>query len=174
MQARTVSALVVLVLTGFLVSSARAQTAVAEVSGGPAWVNGLGVHNSAWHLGGSGELRAGVLGFGAGLDYIYLPRASRTHPQGGGKSRCGYHRRHHQWRLSLSRTGHAPAAHATIHDCRHDFHARTRSAPMFNVAGGIDWWATRRAGVRMEVRNQFVGVPTMPVMLGARVGLVLR
>lgn len=45
---------------------------------------------------------------------------------------------------------------------------------MFNVAGGIDWWATRRAGVRMEVRNQFVGVPTMPVMLGARVGLVLR
>jgi hypothetical protein len=39
---------------------------------------------------------------------------------------------------------------------------------MILLSGGFDWWTSRRAGIRVEVRGQF------PIMLGVRAGLVLR
>ena len=40
--------------------------------------------------------------------------------------------------------------------------------PMLHFAGGVDWWATRRVGLRTEVRTQF------PFMWTFRSGLVFR
>jgi hypothetical protein len=43
-----------------------------------------------------------------------------------------------------------------------------------NVGGGIDWWTKDRRGVRLEVRDQFLGEFGNSQVVTARVALILR
>lgn len=169
------AASVVLIVAASNVRSAAAQTATADVSGGPAWVNQIGVHNSSWHLGGNPEVRSGAVGFGGGLDYIYLPLARRRYPHGGSESPAA-------GILAVSFHGAYHFHEREMHDRRAQpfmnvgmtFMLEREALPMFSIAGGVDWWATRHAGLRFEVRDQFVGLPMIPAILGVRFGVVLR
>lgn len=157
-------------------TSASAQPAIAYASAGPALVSGIGNHDIAIQAGGGAEVLSGSIGFGGGLDYVYFPLAERMF----------------NGRVTAS----SPAAHALMPHAQVTYHfgepnvlqgyddvRRVRPFvsggfsfltgggemwPLLHVTGGVDWWTTRRAGLRVEVREQWGG------MLTVRGGIVLR
>jgi hypothetical protein len=149
---------------------AQAQGALGYVFGGPVLVRNVGVHNSAWQIGGGGELLNGPLGLGGGIDYVYFPEANRTFDGGRGQS------------SSPANSTAIIAGGATYYFGGTVIARRVRPFmtagvtylldpdpyPMLHASGGFDWWATRRAGIRFEVREQFAS------MLVIRCGLVFR
>ena len=163
------AALVVLVAMGAEPATVGAQTAgFGYAFGGPAWVQ-VGITDSAWHIGIGGERLSGAVGIGAELGYVYLPPAEETFPGGGAFSPGG------------------GGATLSVNGSYHFGGRRTgtRSARPFvtggityvvgafllpDFGGGLDWWVTRRAGLRFEVREQVIVSP----MLGFRGGVVFR
>ena len=165
------AALVVLVAMGAEPATVGAQTAgFGYAFGGPAWVQ-ASIRDSAWHIGIGGERLSGAVGIGAELGYIYVPPAEETFPGGGGAFSPG-----------------GGGATLSVNGSYHFGGRRTgtRSArpfmtggvililvypfPSWNAGGGLDWWLTRRAGLRFEVREQVIRSP----MLGFRGGVVFR
>ena len=164
------AALVVLLAMCANPATLGAQTAgFGYAFGGPVLVQ-AGIRDSAWHVGGGGEKLSDPVGIGAELGYVYSPPVEKTFP-GGSAS--------------------APALSAATLSVNGSYHfagwrTATRSArpfmtggvifilgypfPSWNAGGGLDWWLTRRAGLRFEVREQIIG----PAMLGFRSGVVFR
>ncbi len=157
-------------------SPASAQPAIAYASAGPALVSNIGNHDVAVQAGGGAEVLSGPVGFGGGVDYVYFPLAERTF----------------NGRVTAS----SPPAHALMPHAQVTYHfgepnglqgydgaGRVRPFvsggfsfltgsgeiwPLLQVSGGVDWWTSRRAGLRVDVREQWGG------MLAVRAGIVVR
>jgi hypothetical protein len=160
----------VLIAGAIHASTANAQSPILTASGGPALVKTLSHRDSAWQVGFGAERLNGPVGFGADIDYAYFPPA--TYDLGDGHG-----------------TGSAPSlsmAVATLKATYHFGQDQGRLRPfmagglsllfqrpegefgMILLSSGFDWWTSRRAGIRVEVRGQF------PIMLGVRAGIVFR
>jgi len=149
--------------------TAHAQAGMGYVTGGPALVTGLGNHDFAWQVGTGAEWGAGVVGVGGGFDYIYFTEVNKTFDGGRGSS--------------TSPAGGLPAftVNASYYPTRAEGDRRilpfviygatfpvAKEAPLLPfLAGGVDWWKTRKAGLRFEVQYQFV-------LLAFRCGVVFR
>jgi hypothetical protein len=150
---------------------AEAQSALGYLSGGPALVRSLGNRESAWQLGAGGEKLFGSFGAGGGVDYVYFPEVTKVFNMG---------------RVQASSPPLSTAAISVNGSFYPGRSVPNRSArpfiiagvsyllddeaplPMLHIAAGFDWWASRRAGLRFEVREQF------PSMLAFRCGVVFR
>ena len=152
-------------------SSAHAQGALLYATGGPAAVWNIGHRDMSWHAGGGVEVLNGPLGLGGEVGYVYFPEVAKTFDGGRGVAS-------------------SPAAGALALSAKATFHfgSRTVDRPIRPfvtaglsvlldeevmpvlplVSGGVDWWTTRRLGVRLEVETHWLS------MLGVRVGLVFR
>jgi hypothetical protein len=149
---------------------AYAQSAMGYATGGPSAVRNIGIRDEAWQVGAGGELLKGPFGFGGQIDYVHFPEVTK---------------------ISNGRiTASSPAASAVGVSATASYHfggtaveRRTRpfatagvtglagdevSPILLQLAAGVDWWASERAGLRLEVRGQ------APSMLGVRVGFVFR
>jgi len=124
---------------------------------------------------GAGSLEAQPLGYGiagpAGVAGFFAARASELHVAGGGEflatPRVGaggefglFGGSHSLFVLSLNGTVHlgSPSAGTVIPFLTTGytrFGVGDRDAPFnaWNIAGGFDYWAGRRAGVRVELRD---------------------
>lgn len=130
----------------------------------------LSHRDSAWQIGWGAERLNGSLGFGGDIDYVYFP--PHTYALSGG----------HGTATEPSLNMAAATMKATYHFGQDGTRSRARpfvaggvsflfsegEYGMLLLSGGFDWWTSRRAGIRVEVRGQF------PIMLGVRTGLVLR
>ena len=160
----------VFVIVGIYPSTANAQSSIMTASGGPALVKTLSHRDSAWQIGWGAERLNGSLGFGGDIDYVYFP--PHTYALSGG----------HGTATEPSLNMAAATMKATYHFGQDGTRSRARpfvaggvsflfsegEYGMLLLSGGFDWWTSRRAGIRVEVRGQF------PIMLGVRAGLVLR
>ena len=153
---------------------ASAQTPVAYATAGPAIVTGLGHRELAWLGGGGAEAKIGPLAFGGDVDYAYFAAIQRT-------------RGAHSFE-SPALSAVAASAHAAYYigepgvlvgrfngprtqpfvTAGLSFLVSGEVIPMLHVGGGVDWWATRRTGVRLEVREQ------LGALLAVRCGIVFR
>jgi hypothetical protein len=153
-------------------STANAQSAIAAATGGPALVKTLSHRDSAWLVGFCAERLNGSVGFGADLDYVYFP--SHTYALGGGH-KTGLERPLNMAAATLKGTYHF-GQNGTRSGARPFmagglsllFQGPEGEFGMILLSGGFDWWTSRRAGLRVEVRGQF------PIMLGIRAGIVFR
>ena len=156
---------------------AAAQTkAFGYAFGGPVGVSNLGIRDSttAWHVGGGGEIltERGV-SIGAELGSIYFPSVettsgcchqSRTKAYQGGL--FSFNTSRHFGGPIRTTTGIRPFVTGGL-----SFLLGGEPMPLWNFGGGVDWWLGRRTGVRLELREQLMGLPTF---LGFRFGVVLR
>ncbi len=138
------------------------------VSGGPMLVRGMGGHDFGWQLGGGGELGSGAVGLGGGVDYIYLTEVNKTYPDGGS---------------ALSPAGGLPAVSLRVSGYPRrvkenlraqpfvmagiSFLLEREAAPLLVAGGGLDWWTTRKTGLRVEAEMQNLS-------LAIRCGFVFR
>jgi hypothetical protein len=151
-------------------SPAHAQGALVYATAGPSAVWNIGHRDISWHAGGGVEVLNGPLGLGGEVGYLYFPEVTKTFGGGGVAS--------------------SPAAGALALSAKATFHfgSTTVDRPIRPfvtaglsflvdeevmpilplVSGGVDWWATRRVGVRIEAQSHWRS------MLGVRVGVVLR
>ena len=153
-----------------LAAPARGQV-IASVSGGPSAVRSIGVHGSAWQVGGGVEAVGELYGFGGEVHYVYFPEANTTFAGGLGSAsspamstttfavKGSYY-------FAPKRTGHRLRPYVTagltyLYDDEEPM-------PLLHVGGGVDWWATRRTGMRFEVREH------LGSMLSFRCGVVVR
>jgi hypothetical protein len=160
----------VFVIVGIHTCTASAQSAIMAATGGPALVKTLSNRDSAWQIGWGAERLNGAVGFGGDIDYVYFP--PHTYAVGEG------HGTYSEPSLNMA----AATLKGTYHFGQNGTWSGVRpfvaggvsflfsegEYGMILLSGGFDWWSSRRAGIRVEVRGQF------PIMLGVRAGLVLR
>jgi hypothetical protein len=152
-------------------SPAHAQGALVYATGGPAAVWNIGHRDRSWHAGGGVEVLNGPLGLGGEVGYLYFPEVTKTFDGGRGVA------------SSPAAGALALSAKATFHFGSTTVDRRLRPfvtaglsflvdeevMPILPlVSGGVDWWATRRVGLRLEAQSHWRS------MLGVRVGVVLR
>jgi len=157
-------------LLTLIASTAQAQGGLGYATAGVSAVRNIGIRDQAWHAGAGGELLKGRVGFGGQVDYVHFPEVTKTS----------------NGRITAS----TPAATAVAVSATASYHfgatatdRRTRpfatagitvlagdevSPILLHLAAGVDWWASRRAGLRFEVTGR------APSMLGVRFGLVFR
>jgi hypothetical protein len=147
-----------------------AQSAILNATGGPALVKTLSDRDAAWQLGGGAERLNGAVGFGGDIDWVHFPADTKVSPAGPYTYRQPslnmavatlkgtYHFGEDRSRRSVSPFGAAGLS----------LMAGENTYGMVLLAGGLDWWSSQHAGIRLEVRGQF------PIMLGVRVGMVFR
>ena|SRR5688572_21112814 len=170
---RTCLALTLLILTVISAAApevARAQGALAYVTGGPVLIRGLGIRDFAWRAGGGAEILDGPVGIGVSADFVHFLGVTKTYDGGrGGASSPPFS------------TG-TLSAHASFYFGGTVIPRRVRpyisggltylfgneAIPTLDVAAGVDWWTTRRAGFRFELRQQ------VPSLLSVRAGVVFR
>ena len=147
---------------------APAQSAIGQVSGGPVLVHSVGIRDYAWQVGGSAEALRGPFALGGGIDYVYFPEVTKIFPDGGASSPAA-------GTIMLSTNGSFFFGDTAVARRTRPYVSGGVSflvdgmlVPMLHFAGGVDWWATRRVGLRTEVRTQF------PFMWTFRSGLVFR
>lgn len=156
-----------------MVFGANPTTALAQglgyVGGGPVLVRGMGSHDFAWQAGAGAELGTGPVGLGGGFEYIYLTEVKKTFDNGRGSASspaagvpavslrvAGYvGRAKHDRRVQ-------PFVSGTI-----TFPFAKETPPLLTAGGGVDWWATRKTGLRLEGGMQYLSMTF-------RVGLVFR
>ena len=151
-------------------SVAYAQGGLGYTTAGVSAVRNVGIRDEAWHAGAGGELLKGQFGFGGQIDYLHFPEVTKTS----------------NGRITAS----TPAASAAAVSATASYYfgadatgRRTRPFAtggitvlagdemmpiLLHLAAGVDWWAGRRAGLRLEVLGR------APSMLGVRLGLVFR
>jgi hypothetical protein len=150
---------------------AEAQSLVTSVSGGASFVRGLGSRERAIHFGGGVETGSGPLRFGGEAGLVHFPAVTQTFFDAGGRPRGGSS-------MPAASLG-AIAVRGSYYPGRFDesrlrpfvsaglsVYLETEPFGSLDVGGGIDFWATRHAGLRIEAREQ------LATMFTVRVGLV--
>jgi hypothetical protein len=139
---------------------------------GPAAVSNIGIRSVAVNAGGGGELwLGGGISFGGELGLLNFPAVER-------RSACCVD-------YASSANGLLLSANAFRH-----FGNGAKWRPfitgglsvvsggeaigLFNAGGGVERWISPHTGLRFEVRDQFGLAANPSVLLGLRVGLVLR
>jgi hypothetical protein len=161
--------LAVLLIVSSNAVPARAQ-AIASVSGGPSLVRSIGNHGSAWQVGAGAEVVGDLYGFGGEVQYIYFPEATTTFAGGLGEASSpaastvtfAVKGSYYFPRMTARRVRPFVTAGLTY------LYDDEEPLPMLHVGGGVDWWATRRTGMRFEVREHLGGI------LSFRCGFVFR
>jgi hypothetical protein len=138
-------------------SEVYAQSGLGYVTAGPALVRGFGYHDLAVQAGVGGEIGTGMVGLGGGFDYIYFTEAKKIFDNGRGSASSpaagmpglslrasGYPGRAKQDRRTQ------PFIMGAI-----TFLMAKEAPPLMFAGGGVDWWATRKAGLRVEVETLY-------------------
>ena len=141
---------------------------------GPAAVN-IGLHSVAVNVGGGGELwLGGGMSFGAELEMVYFPAVEER------TSCCSA--------SASSATAALVSVNASRHFVRSDSEPTWRpfitgglsvlgsreAFSLLNAGGGAERWISPHAGIRLEIRDQFLPAASPSVMLEFRVGVVFR
>jgi hypothetical protein len=143
------AAVAIAMFVGANPSEAHAQSGLGYVTAGPALVRGFGYHDFAVQAGVGGEIGTGRVGLGGGFEYIYLTEANKTFDNGRGSASSpaagipglslrasGYPGRAKQDRRTQ------PFVMGAI-----TFLMAKEAPPLMFAGGGVDWWATRKAGL---------------------------
>ena len=153
-------------------AAANAQPVTGAVFTGGSFVRGIGNHDRALHFGGTVEVGSGPVRLGGEAGLVHLPEVDKTYFDSSGRVLGG---------------SSSPAASAGMLGFRASYYPvrfEGRLRPFvtgglsvypnemllttLDVGGGVDWWATRNAGIRIEAREQFSSMFTV------RVGVVFR
>jgi len=141
---------------------------------GPAAVN-IGLHSVAGNAGGGGELwLGGGISVGGELGIVHVPAVEQR------TSCCGA--------SAPSATARLVSVNGSRHFVRSDSETKWRpfitgglsvlasgeAFGLFNAGGGAERWISPHAGIRLEIRDQFLPAASPSVMLGFRVGVVFR
>jgi hypothetical protein len=152
-------------------TTAHAQMITASISGGASYVTGIGYRDRAFQFGGGVEVGNGPVRLGGEVGTIHLPEKTTTF-----RGEYGYG------------SGTMPAASVGAFSFRASYYpvrvARNRLQPFvtggltvfpssegfftLDGGGGVDWWSSRHAGLRVEAREQF------GTFLSVRIGVVFR
>jgi hypothetical protein len=162
-------------LTAMTPAPAAAQSFVYAVAD-PVRVDNLGGHGFAVHIGAGLERSlGGEMSAGGELGLLYLPRAETHGPGFSSYAPAGQ-----GLLVSVNASRHFAARRATglIPFATGGFSLLVGEGGvgLFNAGGGVDYFANRHAGVRLEVRDHFVGGNTGigSVFLQFRAGIVFR
>ena len=163
-------AAVIAMFVGANPSEARAQPGLGYVTAGPAFVRGFGNHDFAVQAGVGGEIGTGAVGLGGGFDYIYFTEANKTFDNGrgsasspaGGISGLSFRASGYPGRSKQDRRT-QPFVMGAI-----TFLMAKEASPLLFAGGGVDWWATRKTGFRVEVETLYL------TSLVFRCGVVFR
>ena len=161
--------------TGFLASAililllapaaARAQeTAFGYAFASPTVIGGYGPQTFAWHVGGGGERWVGNrTTIGGEFGYLDVPQ------DGYGLIVSANGSRHFPGSDKV--LGPKPFVTGGV-----SLFVSGGIVGLFNVGDGVDWWLRPHAGLRFEVRDQFLAAPVLTRfgMLGFRIGIVFR
>jgi hypothetical protein len=152
-------------------AAADAQAVVASASGGASFVTGIGNRDRAFHFGGGVEVGSGPLRLGGEAGVVHLPAKTTTfhtpHGDGGGTmpavSVGAFSFRASSYPVRFARSRLQPFVTGGM-----TYYSDAEPFATLDAGGGFDWWSTRHAGLRVEVREQYGS------FFAARVGLVLR
>ena len=166
---RTCLALAVAIASGVAPAPIRAQV-IASVTGGPALVRSVGNRESAWQLGGGVEAVGAVYGFGGEVHYVYFPEVTRTFEGRVVSSSPAVSTAALTAKGSYYFGGDAPGRRLRPFVTGGLSYLFDDELPliMVHVGGGVDWWTTRRAGIRLEIREQFASI------LSFRAGVIFQ
>jgi hypothetical protein len=171
----TITVLAALAMT-MTASLARAQ-GFGYMFAGPMAVNDIGDRTTARTVGGGGEAWIGTnISVGGEVGYLYFPPTkiigvgySGSMPAWEGLMLSVNGSRH--FRHRDNRSGWLPFVTGGI-----SFLLGGEPVGLFNAGGGVDRWMTDHAGLRLEVRDQFLltSYEVATVLLGFRAGFVFR
>jgi len=161
----------------FAKTSFAQSAGVGYVFGGPLWFRDVAYPSLAWSVGGGGEHVSGATGVGGDVEVVHLPAvvyrsksAEYSWPSTNRLFASGNGYRHFS-KSAGNRLGVRPflTGGGGLSFAR-------GGAVTLNGGGGIDWWADRRTGIRLEVRDQIVAYPygVFQLSLAARVGIIFR
>jgi hypothetical protein len=161
----------------FAKTSFAQSAGVGYVFGGPLRFRDVGYPSLTWSVGGGGEHLSGATGVGGDVEVVHFPAvvyrsksAEYSWPSADILFASGNGYRH----FSKS-AGHGHGVRPFLTGGGGVSFARG-GAVTLNGGGGIDWWADRRTGIRLEVRDQIVpstyGI--FQLSLAARVGFIFR
>jgi hypothetical protein len=147
--------------------AASAQAGTGYVTAGPAFVTGIGNRDYAWQVVGGGEVGAGHVRFGGTVEYVFLPEFYKADAYGSSSAPAAH---------LLGFAGHGSFYFNREYDARVQpyinggmtFYADGTMIPTLQIAGGVDWWASRHTGLRIEARQQY------GAMFSVRCGVVFR
>lgn len=153
----------VLAVVMLLSRSAAAQTGgYGYAFGGPAGVHCCGSTEGMLHVGGGGEVVVGeTLGLGAELGY-FTPWRSLGDGIG---------------LFSLNGSVHFGSADRAVRPFATGGYTlifREEHASLWNVGGGVNWWAKRRVGLRAEFRDHIYSPSKVHHYFSAQIGVVFR
>lgn len=151
--------------------AADAQAVVASASGGASYVTGIGYRDRAFHFGGGVEVGSGPMRLGGEAGVVHLPAKTTTfhtpYGDGGGTmpeaSVGAFSFRASYYPVRFARSCLQPFVTGGM-----TYYPDVEPFATLDAGGGFDWWSTRHAGLRVEVREQYGS------FLAVRVGVVLR
>lgn len=163
---------VAFIITSLILSNAsvtRAQSGGAYVSAGPMFVSGLGGRDFGLQVSAGAEKKYGPYGIGGGAGFVYFPELNETFDGGRGSATAPAYgvpsiSLHETYYPGRARRGRRLQPFVT----GNIFWMVAREAPPLpGLGGGVDWWTSRKHGLRCEAQYQFV-------WLSFRCGVVLR
>ena len=151
------AALAIAIFLGANPPEAHAHAGLGYVTAGSGFLRGFGNHDFAVQAGVGGEVGTATVGLGGGFDYIYLTEVNKTFDNGRGSASSpgvglpglslrasGYPGRARQDRRTQ------PFVMGAI-----TFLMAKEAPPLLVAGGGVDWWATRKTGFRVEVETLY-------------------
>lgn len=148
-------------------TAAAAQTdrpLVGSVSVGPAFWQGLPDRPTGFLFGGGLEVRPGPLALGGEVTYLNVPKTS-SRVSAISLTAISFKASYYPGRLDNQRVRGFSTAGATVYL---PTTVAGQGAGSLDVGGGFDWWAARRAGIRVDIRAQ------LPNGVFVRFGPILR
>jgi hypothetical protein len=168
-------------LTAALTVQLAPTAAWAQVSGlgylvgAPVVINNFSLRDDkiAWHAAGGVDLvRGSKWGFGGEVGMMSFPFVSRTSATGGSSMPA-----YTSVLVSVNVSHHFVPPRATdrvVHPFvsgGYTFMSGGEGLPMFNIGGGADWWLSRHAGLRVDIREGLLGGSSL---LAFRIGVVFK
>lgn len=159
----------VAVLAAINPSTVQAQPLLGHVSGGPVFVQAIGNRDYAWQVGAGVEKGSGVLSVAAGADYVYFTEVHKIFDGGRGSSMMP------AVGMPAITVNGSYYPNRAERDHRMQpfvvfgmmFVVAREAPPLPTVGFGVNWWTTRKAGFRIEVREE------LPIF-AIRCGVVFR
>jgi hypothetical protein len=153
-------------LTAGSVTAADAQGLITSVSAGCGLVHALGVHDRHAGVTGAIEFVNGPVTLGGEVGFTHLPETTRTYA-GGSSSSPGVSLAVTSFRASYYPVRFAGSRLRPFVTGGMSLYPGNAIATL-DAGGGFDWWASRQAGIRIEVRESFT------TFFSLRIGVVLR